>query len=191
MRVASRPVTVADGDPQCRRKQFATSVGVADQAHNAGSLIFMESHMGLLDSMVAQVLGSTQGEAAGGAPHAGLVEAIGGLLSSPQSGGLAGLVQAFEREGLGSVVASWIGTGQNQPITAQQIQAVLGSEQVRAIAQKLGFSVDDVAGQLAQWLPRVIDGLTPNGQLADANVAGGPLGGVLGGALGMLKGGLG
>ena len=97
--------------------------------------------MGLLDSLAGQVLGSLSGSGSGSGSgaHAGLLEAIGGLVGNPETGGLQGLISAFEQGGLGKLVASWIGTGQNLPISPQQLQSILGSEQVQAISQKLGL----------------------------------------------------
>ncbi len=134
--------------------------------------------MGLLDSVIGQVLGSSSGAA--GAAHGGLAQVIGGLINNPQTGGLAGLIKTFEQSGLGGVAASWVGTGQNLPISAEQVQAVIGSEQVQAIAQRLGLSPQAASGHLAEFLPQVIDKLTPNGTL--------PEGGALGGLLDMFKG---
>jgi uncharacterized protein YidB (DUF937 family) len=80
-----------------------------------------------------------------------------------------GLVDRFHEQGLGSVVSSWIGTGQNLPISADQIKSVLGNEQVQAIAQKAGISTDSVAANLATLLPQVIDKLTPNGEVPEGS----------------------
>ncbi len=125
--------------------------------------------MGLFDSVAGQLLGAlNNGGEAGGAGPAGLIEAIGGLLNNPATGGIQGLVSNFEQHGLGGVIQSWISTGQNLPISAEQIQAVLGSEQVQGIAQSLGLSTEAVGGQLASLLPQVIDGLTPAGRLPEA-----------------------
>lgn len=126
--------------------------------------------MGLLDSLAGQVLGSLSG--AGGEQRSPMLEVIGGLLNN-QQGGLGGLVQAFQQKGLGEVIASWIGTGQNLPISAEQLQSVLGSEQVQAIARQLGFSPEAASEQLAQTMPTVIDQLTPGGQLPPSDAAGG------------------
>lgn len=142
--------------------------------------------MGLLDSMASQVLGSLGNAGQGGAAPAGALEAVGGLLAHPEVGGVSGLVQSFERQGLGGVVASWICSGQNLPISAEQIQAVLGSAPVQALAAKLGFSTEQASALLAQWLPQIVDQLTPGGQVAATD--GGALEGMLGG---LLKRGLG
>lgn len=139
--------------------------------------------MGVLDSMLGQM------QAGDAQPHGGLMDAIGGLLNHPQTGGLSGLVAAFERQGLGGVVASWVGTGQNLPVSAEQLQAVLGSEQLQGIARQLGLNPQEVSGQLAQWLPQVVDRLTPNGSLPDGAAQGGAAAGdMLGGLFDLVKG---
>ena len=90
-----------------------------------------------------------------------------GLLQMINStpGGLSGLVQSFHEKGLGSIAASWVGTGQNLPITADQIQHVLGSDQVKQLAAKAGISPDAAGTALSQLLPNLVDKLTPNGQM--------------------------
>lgn len=118
--------------------------------------------MGLLDSIAGQVLGSL-GQGRGG----GLVDAIGGLIN--QSGGLPALIDRFRQGGLGHVADSWVSTGQNLPVSADQIQSVLGSDAVQRIAGQLGISPDAMAGQLAQWLPKVVDHVTPTGSVPDAS----------------------
>lgn len=121
--------------------------------------------MGLLDGLANQVLGSITGAAGGaGGGGGGLMEAIGGLIGQ-HPGGLAGLIGEFERGGLGAVAASWVGTGANLPISPDQLQSVLGSQQLQSIGTSLGFSPQQVSTQLAELLPQVIDKLTPNGAL--------------------------
>jgi uncharacterized protein YidB (DUF937 family) len=82
-----------------------------------------------------------------------------------QPGGLSGLLQCFHDKGLGGLAASWVGTGQNLPITADQIQHVLGSEQVKQLAAKAGISPETASATLSQLLPSLVDKLTPNGQV--------------------------
>jgi uncharacterized protein YidB (DUF937 family) len=89
------------------------------------------------------------------------------LINNPQTGGLAGLVQSFHKGGLGNIVNSWVASGQNLPISADQVKSVLGAEQIQSIAGKLGVSTDQVSGQLAGLLPQVVDKLTPGGALPD------------------------
>ena len=115
--------------------------------------------MGLFDSIVGAVSG------AAGTDHPGLVDAVTHLINNPDTGGLAGLVDTFRQKGLADAVASWIGTGQNLPVSAEQLQQVLGNAQLQAMAQRLGVSLPDAAQALAHVLPQVIDRLTPNGHL--------------------------
>lgn len=132
--------------------------------------------MGLLDSVIGAL-----GQGGGGGGD--LVQVVAGMLhDGAPGGGLAGLVQKFEQGGLGDVIASWIGTGQNLPISADQLHQVLGSDTIGRIAQQLGLSHGDAAGQLAQMLPQVIDKLTPNGSVPAGGL--GDLGGLLGSLLG-------
>ena len=137
--------------------------------------------MGLLDSVVG-ALGQAQGGAQGGAQPA-LLDAVAGLLGN---GGLQDMVAKFEQGGLGHLIGSWIGSGQNLPITPDQLHQVLGSDTIAGLAQQLGVSHGDVAAQLAQLLPQVVDKLTPQGQVPAGGVGGlGEIGNLLG-ALGKL-----
>ena len=115
--------------------------------------------MGLLDELenraVTGILGGSSNSLA-----SGLLQMI-----NNQPGGLQGLVQSFHEKGLGEIASSWVSTGQNLPISAEQIQSVLGNEQVRQLAAKAGISPDAASSSLAQLLPTLIDHLTPNGQI--------------------------
>ncbi len=130
--------------------------------------------MGLLDS----VLGALGGNAASGGNTDLLHAALGMLSNDAPDGGLPGLIQKFEQGGLAEVIGSWVGTGTNLPISAEQLQAVLGSDAVNAIASKLGLSGSDVSQQLAEILPKVVDQLTPHGQVPTGGV--GDLGSLIG-----------
>ncbi len=102
--------------------------------------------------------------------NAGMMETVAGLINNPETGGIQGLIDNFKTKGLGDSVTSWIGTGQNLPISGDQIRTVLGSGKVQAIAQKLGLSESDAANHLASLMPQVIDKLTPNGEVPDNNI---------------------
>lgn len=124
--------------------------------------------MGLLDS-VAGMLG---GNAPGGASSAALVQQIAQLLAgSAGSGGLAELVQSFDRSGLGHVIASWVGTGHNLPISPEQLQQVLGQGRIGQIAQSLGLQPEQVSAQLSQLLPHAVDKVTPGGEIPSGGIA--------------------
>jgi uncharacterized protein YidB (DUF937 family) len=144
--------------------------------------------MGLFDSIAGQVVGALSQGGNGNTNHAGLMDVVSSLINSPQTGGLQGLINQFQQGGLGSVVASWVGTGQNLPISGEQLQALLGNEQIQAMAQKLGISTQDVSAHLAQLLPQVVDHLTPTGEVPAGGLAQGGLEDTLGGLLkGFLK----
>lgn len=115
--------------------------------------------MALLDSILSAVSGKT--DAAGG-PTA-LIGALSGLLE--QNGGLQGLANKFSHSGASGAFASWVGMGENQSISSAQIQQVLGSEQVRALAAKIGIDPNQASGLLAEYLPKVVDKLTPQGAI--------------------------
>ncbi len=124
--------------------------------------------MGLFDSIAAQAVGAMTQAAAAHAPAEAspdLMGAVMGLIGGVQGGGLAGLVSAFQAQGLGNIIASWMGSGEHLPVSAQQLLAVLGHEQVQAIAQKLGLPPLDASQAMAGLLPSVIGGLASNGAL--------------------------
>lgn len=80
-------------------------------------------------------------------------------------GGIAGLLQNFKNNGLGHIVASWVGPGQNLPISPTQLQAVLGTHMLGQLAAKLGTTPEVATAQLAHHLPTLVDKLTPTGKL--------------------------
>jgi uncharacterized protein YidB (DUF937 family) len=102
--------------------------------------------------------------------HAGLLGNALDALGKEQGGGLSGLIQTFQAKGLGDVVSSWISTGPNQPISASQIQSVLGSDAVKQLAARMGISPDAMSAKLAAVLPGAVDKLTPNGKLPDGGL---------------------
>jgi uncharacterized protein YidB (DUF937 family) len=116
--------------------------------------------MGLLDSVVGALAGGQSGG------NNGLVDVVMQLINS-QPGGLGGLVQSFQQGGLGDIVNSWVSTGQNLPISAEQLQSVLGGGRLQDIAAQLGVSPEQAAGSLADLLPQVVDKLTPNGRIPE------------------------
>lgn len=118
--------------------------------------------MGLLDSVIG-ALGQAQGQGQG---QGDLLNAVVGMLGNDSPlGGLAGLAARFQQGGLGDVLQSWVSTGQNQPISGEQLNQVLGSDTLSALARQLGLPQGDLAGQLSSLLPQVIDQLTPHGQM--------------------------
>jgi uncharacterized protein YidB (DUF937 family) len=80
-------------------------------------------------------------------------------------GGLGGLLNQCQQSGLGDVVKSWIGSGQNQPISPNQLGSALGPQIIKVLAQKTGMSEQEITAHLSQILPNAVDRLTPNGRM--------------------------
>jgi uncharacterized protein YidB (DUF937 family) len=153
--------------------------------------------MGLLDD----VLGAALRNVAGGAqsaqrPGAAPAGSAGGMLSPQiimqvlgllmqQKGGLGGLASSFNQAGLGDVMKSWVGTGQNLPISPAQVVQALGNGTVGQIAKQLGVNAGQAGDLLSKVLPHVVDQLTPGGQIQKDHQGSGDL---LNNALGALAG---
>lgn len=107
--------------------------------------------MGLLDGLI------------GGAVGAGMITAVNGLIE--KHGGLQGIVTQFQQRGLGPTIQSWVGTGENLPISPDQVQQALGSDTIQQLAAKLGVPPDQLAAKLSEILPQAIDKMTPGGKV--------------------------
>ena len=107
--------------------------------------------MGLLNGLIGGVIG---------AETMSLVHSL-----IEKHGGVQGLVQQFEQQGLGATVRSWVGTDTNQPISPDQIHQALGADTIKDLAAKFGLSSDELAKKLASILPQAVDRLTPGGTL--------------------------
>jgi uncharacterized protein YidB (DUF937 family) len=87
------------------------------------------------------------------------------VLGQGGQGGLNAIVAKLEQAGLGAQVKSWLGNGQNLPISSEQLQQVLGSDAVRQLAAKFNVPIDQLSEILAEQLPRAIDHASPDGKL--------------------------
>jgi uncharacterized protein YidB (DUF937 family) len=117
--------------------------------------------MGLLDTILAAMTGKS--DSADANP---LGAALNSLLA--QNGGIQGLMNKFSQDGLGEVFSSWVGMGENKSISPDQISSLLGSQQLQGLASSLGIDATQASGFLADYLPKIVDKLTPSGQV-DAN----------------------
>lgn len=113
--------------------------------------------MSILDQVSQQVLGSF----AQSNPQ--IVTVATELLA--KNGGIEGLIGKFNQGGLKDIFMSWVGTGSNLPISADQISQVLGSDTVKNLAQTAGIDSQVISQQIADHLPGIIDMMTPNGQI--------------------------
>ncbi|MBL0123229.1 MAG: DUF937 domain-containing protein [Betaproteobacteria bacterium] len=121
--------------------------------------------MGLLDGLLGGLMGGQQ--QGGNNPLLQIALQMLANKNDAGGGGLGGLINSFQNAGMGDQLKSWIGTGANMPISADQLASALGSDKIRDIASQLGMSHGEVSGGLADMLPQMIDKLSPNGQLPD------------------------
>jgi uncharacterized protein YidB (DUF937 family) len=84
-----------------------------------------------------------------------------------KNGGVGGLLEKFKGAGLGETVQSWLGSGPNQPIDAAQIEKVFGHPQIQALAQQFNLDTKEISAKLAEFLPLLIDKLSPNGKVPE------------------------
>lgn len=115
--------------------------------------------MGLLD-----IVGGLLGGQAGGNSQSALIATALEFINN-QPGGLNGLIEKFKAGGAGEIIGSWVGTGENQAISPDTLQNVLGSDAVGALASKVGIDPAQASSILAQVLPHVVNHATPNGEV--------------------------
>lgn len=128
--------------------------------------------MGLIDSLLRTFLGRS-----GGATIAKLLSGpmLGIVLGMLKGGGLGGLLDKFKGAGLTDKADTWVSTGPNAPLDADEVERALGPNEIQEIAQKTGLSVDEVRQQLATGLPEVVNHLTPKGEVPDEGTVDGML----------------
>ncbi len=119
--------------------------------------------MGLLDQLAGQVIGSLGAQKQDSVSQSDLLSGVMNMINN--AGGLQGILQQLQASGLGDQVASWIGSGANNPVSGNQMQDALGADQIGEIARQAGVEPEHAASGLAQLLPQIIDKLTPDGQV--------------------------
>lgn len=122
--------------------------------------------MGLLDQVIGAVAGQMGNAQGGGAAGNPLLQMVMQLIQN-QPGGLQGLIEQFTRAGLGQQAQSWVSTGANLPVSAEDLMKVFGGNggQLGQMMSQLGMDQNQAMGGLADMLPQVVDKLTPNGQV--------------------------
>ena len=113
--------------------------------------------MGLFDTLKEAAMGALASEGPA---------ALNAALGKTDLGGLQGIVTQLQASGLGDKVQSWLGSGANLPITADELKAALSNDQVRALAQHFGVDPDAALKLVSQVLPGAVDAASPNGQIA-------------------------
>jgi len=132
-----------NSEPKLRMSEKGTTMGILD---SLGDSPLFKGVLGQLETAV-------------------LPAVLSEVLGSGSQGGLSAIVAKLNQAGLGDQVKSWIGSGQNLPITAEQLQQVLGSDTVKQLAAKFNIPVDQISQILAQQLPAAVDHASPNGHL--------------------------
>src|SRR5690606_30309042 len=97
-----------------------------------------------------------------------LVSAVMDIIGS--EGGLNGLISKFNSNGLGDVISSWIGTGNNIPVSPNQLEKVLDNNTINSVSSKFGIEKNDLLGSLSNLLPQVVDKLTPDGKMPEGDI---------------------
>ena len=114
------------------------------------------------------ILDNLKSAVGGGGQKDDLMSTVMGLLGG--QGGLNGLVSQFASKGLGDVIGSWVGTGNNLPVSADQLQSVLGGDTIKNLASKLGMDSGALTSQLSNLLPQAVDKLTPDGKVPEGDI---------------------
>ena len=118
--------------------------------------------MGFLNNLASSALGNI------GGGKGALVMAIVQMVQN-QPGGVQGLLQSFQQQGLGNAVQSWISNGENQSVSPEQVTQALGHDQVQQVADQAGISHEEASSGIASLLPQIVDKLTPNGEMPQSN----------------------
>jgi len=117
--------------------------------------------MGIFDDFAKQIAKAAQSFADGANPD--LAAALLDLVK--ERGGLDALVRRFQEAGLGDVIASWVSTGPNRPISPDDLAKILDPEQLASLSRRAGVAIARVPEALAALLPTFVDRLTPDGEL--------------------------
>lgn len=137
--------------------------------------------MGLLDSIVASMGTDNPQTRAQASLLPALIEMV-----RAYPGGLPGIIGKFQQEGLGGVIASWTGSGQNESVSPDQLNSVLGDDMVQGLAERSGMDISTVLSSLSVMLPSLVDQLTPDGKVPDEQSEGNSMLGSISGMLGRL-----
>ena len=132
--------------------------------------------MGLLDSLLGAASQAMGGQPQQASPWIGMISQV--LSNGSVQGGLGGVLQQLQSSGLADHVASWVSNDTNLPVSADQITQALGGAGglLAQLAQHAGTTPQEAGAQLSQWLPHIVDHLSPNGQMPDMSSLGGLLG---------------
>lgn len=133
--------------------------------------------MAVLEQLLEQMLSGATGHANDtptGALVRSLFHGLPGGMNSSGVGGVAGLLNQFEMAGYGDIIQSWIGTGENKPVTPEQLRQIFGADRIKAMSQGSDLDADTLLMQLSMLLPGMVDRMTPGGHLPGETGPGAP-----------------
>jgi len=119
--------------------------------------------MGILDNITNAMGGKSEGSS----EEKNIIDSAMDLF---KSGGLNNMLKSFENNGLGNIISSWIGKGENLPVSGDQIKKTVDSSFIQDIAKKLGLSEDKASEKIANILPGLVDKVTPDGKIPEGNI---------------------
>lgn len=148
-------------------RQGGTAAGGGGLGDLLGGVLGGHGGQGGQGGGLGDVLGGLLGGAGGNSGGGGVGAVLGGVLAGGAggAGGLGSLLEQFQRAGFGEQVSSWVGGGQNLPISPAAIAQVFGGEALAQVAQQAGVSEAEASEGLSQLLPEVVDRVTPDGQV--------------------------
>ncbi|WP_369309818.1 YidB family protein [Providencia rettgeri] len=111
--------------------------------------------MGLLDQMLGMVAGDKMQQ------FQSVIKWI------ENQGGLSGVIDKFNEQGLGGIITSWISEGVNLPIDGSQLMQVFGNVNIQELAQSVGLDTQSTSDLIAKYLPQLVDSATPNGEIPE------------------------
>ncbi|MEE9322330.1 MAG: YidB family protein [Granulosicoccus sp.] len=118
--------------------------------------------------MGKDLLGDKFGDDAGG-----IMDALSGLTGGDGGLDIGGLAEKFKAGGMGDQVKSWLGDGDNEAVSGEQIKSVFGADKIGEVASKMGVDADSAADQLSQAVPTLLDKASSGGSLLSSLMSGG------------------
>jgi uncharacterized protein YidB (DUF937 family) len=130
-----------------------------------GSLLGGKSGGGDIGSILGGLAGGSSASGRGGMNPALLIALLPLVLQLLKGGGLEKILGGMRTQGLSAEADSWVGPGQNRPVTGGQVRGAVGDDEIARIARQAGVSEDEAADGVAQLLPQLVSGASPDGRL--------------------------
>lgn len=116
---------------------------------------------GIINQVASSVLGD----------KANAIKLVKGLIDS--QGGISNVLAKFNAGGLGDIVSSWLGSGENKEISADNVDQIFGKDEIEKVAQQNDVEPSGASNLVAQFLPKIVDMISPNGSADEKSLGGG------------------